>query len=108
MGVESLMRQTITISRNTGRDKHAKPTSENPTDYKCRFEQVSMSITSATNERTPITGRVFLQANCPADINDKALFNGRTYRVMRIAPIVDGSGATRHKEAMLADWVYNG
>lgn len=104
MNVDHLLKQSCTVSTAGVVDKFNKLTYAAPTTYKCRFQKTTRVIATPQNEKTPIDGLVWLVRSAVVAINDKLIFGGVNYKVMRIEPIVDRNGTTRHLELMVQIW----
>jgi hypothetical protein len=104
MNVDHLLRQTCTIYTAGAQDRFGKNTHAAGADFACRFQQTNRIIQKPNGEKAPIDGIVWLVASAAAAINDKLTFAGQDYRIMKISPMVDGSGTTRHLELMVQDW----
>lgn len=107
MAINHLLNQTGHLETETGvTDRHGKPTFAAGANINIRFEQTSKIIATATKEREPIDGIVFVKPNQTVDIGDKLTYNEVEYRVMRVSPIVVGNGTVHHKELLVQRWSY--
>lgn len=103
--IQGLMNQDIYLYQRTAHDRYGKPTTGTGTLYKCRFEKTNKTITTATNEREPIDGIVFVGPQCPVRPGDRVQYGDEHYRVLRCSDIVVGNGSVHHKEFMVQLWV---
>lgn len=104
MNVNHLLKQTCTVSTAGAQDRFGKSTYGSPTTYACRFQKTKRTITTPQQEREPIDGLVWLKADATAAVHDKLIFGGADFRIMRVEPMVDGKGITRHLELLVQDW----
>ncbi len=104
MNLDHLLKQTCTISAQGAQDGHGKRSYGTGVEVACRFQKTSTTLTTSTDDRTPIDGLVWVAAGTTVNRDDKLVFAGDTYRVMRAEPMVDGAGVTRHTEIMVQEW----
>lgn len=104
MSIDHLLKQSCTISAKGGQNKVGQTSFGAAVTYSCRFQKTNRTIVTSQSEKEPIDGIVFLPSSASFNLEDKLVFAGTSYRVMRIEPMVDGAGATRHFEAMVQRW----
>lgn len=104
MNVDHLLKQSCSIATAGAQDKFGKKTMGAATTYACRFQKTTRVIAGVQREKEPIDGIVWLAKTAVVAIGDKLTFGTDTYRVMRIEPMIDRIGATRHLEVMVQDW----
>lgn len=104
MNVDHLLKQTCTVYTAGAQDRFGKNAHGAGVDYACRFQQTSRIIQKPNGEKAPIDGIVWLSASAQVVRNDKMTFAGQDYRIMKVSPMVDGAGVTRHYELMVQDW----
>lgn len=104
MNVDHLLKQSCSINNIAYKDKFGGTSLQGAVDTLCRFQQTTKVISTPQRERDPIDGLVWLPAGTVVGIGDKLTFDSKGYRVMRIEPIVDGRGVTRHLELMVQNW----
>lgn len=104
MNVDHLLRQTCTIFVAGDQNRFGKNAYDGGTDFACRFQQTNRIIQKANGEKAPVDGVVWMASADNVHINDKLVFSDAVYRVLKISPIVDGRGITRHYELMVNDW----
>lgn len=104
MSLASLLNQTITISTAGGRDKFGNTVNGSAVSYSARFEKKTKTIVTEQSDRTPIHGSVFVGPGTVVAKGDKVNFESQDYKVMEIAPMVDGRGNVRHTELLVQRW----
>lgn len=99
-----LLNQNCTISAKGVIDTFGKFTFGTPVAVSCRFQSTTRTIASQQNEIEPIDGIVFVGPSTVVGSGDKLTFNGVDYRVMKLQPMIDGRGNTRHYELLVQEW----
>lgn len=102
--ITGLLNQSCSVSTVGAVDKFGKHTYAAAATYACRFQRTTRVIATKQNEVEPIDGIVFLDSDAVVAIDDKLTFNSIDYRVMRIEPMIDGRGNTRHYELLVQKW----
>lgn len=105
MGINHLLRQTITIKNPTGtRDLHGKAALGASTSVRARFQRGIKTIVTAEREREPIHGMVFVMPSTDVDVGAQVVYEGTKYRVLERADIPGRNGQIHHRELMLQLW----
>lgn len=104
MTPDHLLNQTCTISTAGAPDRFNKASFSAEVTWACRFQRTNRIMQTATAEKTPIDGVVTMSAKAVVAINDKLIFDGASYRVMMIAPGIDGQGQTRQLKLSVQKW----
>jgi hypothetical protein len=105
MGFNALLNQTGTLYSQTTKNLFGRPAQTNAQTVKCRFEQVKKTIVNLQGETEPIDGIVFIDTDITPTVGDQFVFDSQKYRVMKVQPMVDGRGKTRHIEFMVQSWI---
>lgn len=103
MSFNALLNQTGTISNKSTVDRHGKYSQGSGTSVAMRFEKTKKVIVTPQNDKEPIDGIVFVGPSVSVDTGDKLVFDGITYKVMQVSPIILGNGITHHKELMVQE-----
>lgn len=104
MTYAGLLNQTATFEAQGARDKNGVASYGTPVTARVRFQPVSKSIMTATNERVPIDGEVFCAPDLAVSVLDRMSYQGQKYKVMKRAAVPGGNGATHHIELMVQLW----
>ncbi len=105
MSLKALLNQPGTLENPSGAaDRYGQPYFSAPVAVLCRFEQITKTVLNSKGESQPIDGRTFIAPDTVPAIEARFTFNGAHYRVMTVAPLVDGRGRIRHYEVMLQVW----
>lgn len=105
MSISALLNQSGTISNQGAQTKYAKTSFGAATTVAMRFEKTKRTISTATRDKEPIDGTVFVGPSVSVDAGDKLVFGGISYRVMVVSPIILGNGQTHHLELMVQEAV---
>ena len=104
MSFAGLLNQSGTIAAKGAINKYGKFTYGSDTTVSMRFQKTKKIITTVDKDKEPIDGIVFVGPNVSVDTGDKVVYDGLTYKVMVVSPIVLGNGQTHHKELMVQEF----
>jgi hypothetical protein len=106
MSFAGLLNQTITIKPPAASvDDYGRPSFGAGVVTLCRFEKLNKTKLLPNGQSIIIDGRVFIPGDVAAQINSHVEFGADLYKVISVSEMVDGRGATRHKELELQSWV---
>ncbi len=104
MNVDHLLKQTCTLSTAGVQDKFGKKSEGAGVAVACRFQKTSRVISTVQKDLEAIDGLIWLSAGTSVSNGDKIVFETKSYKVMKVEPIVDRNGTTRHLEVMVQEW----
>jgi hypothetical protein len=108
MNVDHLLNQTCTIYSSANQNRFGKNAYGAGVENNCRFQRTNRIIQTPDGEKISIDAILTLSATAVAANNDKVVFNNETFRIMMVAPAVDGEGITRHYKLMVQNWSTSG
>lgn len=104
MSYLGLLNQSASFEAQTGKDKNGVASYAAPVSTHVRFEPVSKSVMTATNERVPIDGVVFCAADLSVTVGDRMICQSQKYKVVKRAAVPGANGRTHHIELMVQLW----
>lgn len=106
MSLASMLNQSIVIKASTGApDAFGRPGFGAGVTTNCRFEKMNKIKLLPNGNSITIDARIFVPAGASVAVDDHVEFGTDIYKVITVSVLVDGRGATRHKELELQSWV---